>query len=67
MNIILQPLDKHLNLMNSFQDDNVLTFVFKLDTKSAYCPYCGCLSIIPIALMFELFMIFLSVTKRSQW
>ncbi|MBB6448033.1 transposase family protein [Bacillus benzoevorans] len=44
MHEILQPLDQHLKLLNLNQDANGLTFVFKLETKSASCPNCGNLS-----------------------
>jgi transposase len=44
MNEILQQLDTNLNLLSSIQEDNRVTVVFKLETKSAVCPFCGHLS-----------------------
>lgn len=44
MNKILQQLDKNLNLLSSIQEDNRIILVFKLETKSAICPFCGHIS-----------------------
>lgn len=44
---ILQKLDENLQLIHSYQEDNHLTFILKLQSKSAACPICGHLSFRP--------------------
>lgn len=44
---ILQKLDENLQFIHSYQEDNHLIFLFKLQTMSARCPSCGHLSVRP--------------------